>query len=475
MSAPDPAPEFRYRNGLVVLRHVREGAAPPWMVWDERAGAYVAAGSRMDDVRRWATAAGAGEAGAGAAALRGGAIPWEPRAHQAQALERWTAAGSRGTVVLPTGAGKSLVALLAILQGGRGACVVAPTRALVAQWYSQLADAFGEDAVGAYYADEKEVRPLTVTTYHSAFALLERWGARFDLLVLDEVHHLADAAGGEARAWHDALRVAPAPRRLGLTATYPDGRDRVLREQVGPVAYRRTVGEMRDAELAGFALVRRFVDLAPEEAARYAGAGEAFEAYVEARGFREAHPAGTSAWWPLFMAETRRSRAARQAFAAWRERERIVALSAPKLREAERLLRLFPAETALLFCGSAEAGEQVSRRFAIPLVSADTPASERKAVLDAVAAGEVRAVASVRVLDEGWDVPSAKLGIVLGDGTRGSPRQFAQRLGRLLRKQGDAVASLFEIVSAGTHELLTSQRRGTGLRGGGDGQLGLGL
>ena len=119
------------------------------------------------------------------------------------------ASGARGTVVLPTGAGKTLVALLAIDELRSGACIVAPTRALVAQWFTQLADAFGTDRVGAYYGDEKEVRALTVTTYHSAFPLLERWGERFALLVLDEAHHLADTNEGEARAWHDHLRVAP--------------------------------------------------------------------------------------------------------------------------------------------------------------------------------------------------------------------------------------------------------------------------
>jgi superfamily II DNA or RNA helicase len=87
----------------------------------------------------------------------------------------------------------------------------------------------------------------------------------------------------------------------------------------------------------------------------------------------------------------------------------------------------------------------------------------------------VRAVASVRVLDEGWDVPRAKLGIVLGDSTRGGRRQFAQRLGRILRRQGDAVASFWEIVAAGTHEFYVSQKRGAGMRQGGDGQLGLGI
>lgn len=463
--------EVRYQDGLVRLpSHVRE-RPHPYMTYDPRADAYVAPGSRLAELRP-------------ILAQLGITVPEpirlagffhetrEPRPYQREALDRWSAAAGRGTVVLPTGAGKTLVALHAIQELGCGACVVAPTRALVDQWYSQASDAFGEESVGAFYSAEKEVRPITITTYHSAFALLERWGARFGLLVLDEAHRLEDTAAGEAKTWHDALRIAPAPFRLGLTATYPDGRDAELRRLVGGVAYRKAVGEMTEAELADFALERRLVPLAPEEQSRYDRLTEEYESYFSARGWTGRK---TKEVWPAFMGATRRDLAARRAFRAYLERERVVALSTPKLREAERILRLFPTETALLFCGSAEAAERVSRRLAIPLIAAETPASERKAIRSAVEAGEIRAVASVKVLDEGWDLPAAKLGIVLGDTSRGGRRQMQQRLGRILRRQGDATASLFELVSPGTYEFLSSQKRGKGLRGPGDPQLGLGF
>jgi superfamily II DNA or RNA helicase len=456
-------PEILYRNGLAVLRHAAD--APSFMVWDERAAAHVAPGYRYGELRAWAAAHGIRErAGHG----YGGAAPAlfdprTPRDYQRDALERWRAAGYRGSVVLPTGAGKSFVAVLAIHATGGRACVVAPTKALLAQWYGQLADAFGSERVGAWYGDEKAVAPVTVTTYHSAFPLLERHGELFELLVLDEAHHLADAAGGEAKAWHDALRIAPARCRLGLTATYPEDRDRAIRELVGPVVYRRLIAEMADAELAAFAIERRFVRFTEAERRRYEACDAAYRGFVASRGYRERFEDATAAW-KVFMAETRRSPAARRAHRAFLERGELVTLPAAKLQETERLLQLFPAETALIFCGSTRAAERVSRRFAIPMMTADTPASERKRLLDRIAAGGIRAVASVRVLDEGWDVPSAKLGIVLGDSTKGSRRQHAQRLGRLLRRQGDRVASLFEIVVADTHEFYASQKRGAAVR-----------
>ena len=469
------APLLTYRLGLAVLRGVDAADAPDWLVHDPRLDALVAPGHRLAELREWAADHGVPETGTGAADLDAPLLdPRAPREYQREAVDRWRAAGGRGSVVLPTGAGKTLVALMAIDEMRGGACVVAPTRALVAQWFTQLADAFGADRVGAYYGDEKEVRPLTVTTYHSAFPLLERWGEQFAVLVLDEAHHLADTVDGEPRAWHDHLRIAPSPYRLALTATYPDGRDTELRRLVGPVVYRRTIGEMTDAELARFALVRRYVRLTPNEETRYERLTTVYESHLATAGYRE-HAATTADAWRMFAASARRSPAARRALRAFHERERLVSLAEGKLREAERILRAHPAEQAVIFCGSTAAAEAVSRELAIPIITASTPASERHALLSALTSGEIRAVASVRVLDEGWDVPTAKLGIVLGDSTRGSRRQHAQRLGRLLRRQGDAVASLYEIVAAGTYEFFTAQKRGSAVRRVGEGQLGFGM
>ena len=469
------SPSLSYRLGLAVLRGVSPDAAPPWLVYDPRLDALVAPGHRFSELRSWAADHGVADEGSLGGDFDAPLLdPRDPRPYQREAVDRWRASGARGTVVLPTGAGKTLVALLAIDALRSGTCVVAPTRALVAQWFTQLADAFGVDRVGAYYGDEKEIRALTVTTYHSAFQLMERWGGQFPLLVLDEVHHLADGAGGDATAWHDHLRIAPSPYRLGLTATYPDGRDIELRRLVGPVAYRRTIGEMTDAELARYATVRRYVRLTPGEESRYQALSDVYERHLASAAYRDRVATPADAW-KIFAASARRSPAARRALRAFHERERIVRLAEGKLREAERILRTHPAEQAVLFCGGIDAAEAVSREFAIPMITASTPASERHALLAALGRGDIRAVASVRVLDEGWDVPGAKLGIVLGDSTRGSGRQHVQRLGRLLRRQGDAIASLFEIVAAGTYEFFASQKRGASVKRVSEGQLGFGV
>ena len=469
-----PRPELTFRYGLAVLRGVPASDAPDWLVHDPRLDALVAPGHRMPDLRAWAAHHHIAESHTDTDLDTPLLDPRTPRPYQREAVTRWRAANARGSVVLPTGAGKTLVALMAIDELRTGACIVAPTRALVAQWFTQLADAFGSEKVGAYYGDEKEVRTITVTTYHSAFTLLERWGHRFPLLVLDEVHHLADSASGEARAWHDHLRIAPAPFRLGLTATYPDTKDSELVRLVGPVVYRKLIGEMTDAELARFALTRRFVRLTSSEEQRYADLTDQFESHMSRAGHRERGETPADAW-RMFAASARRSPDARRALRAFHERERLVRLANGKLAETQRILRAHPAEQAIIFCGGTDAAIAVSRALAIPMITASTPASDRHTLLARMTSGAIRAVASVRVLDEGWDVPSAKLGIILGDSTRGGTRQHTQRLGRLLRRQGDAVASLYEIVAADTYEFFASQKRGSGVRRVSEGQLGFGL
>ncbi len=473
--SPALTPSLSYRLGLAVVHGVAAHDAPPWLVHDPRLDALVAPGHRMADLRAWAREHDVAEIQSAPDAVDAPLLdPRTPRAYQRDAVDRWKAAGGRGSVVLPTGAGKTLVALMAIHEMRGGACIVAPTRALVAQWFTQLADAFGSERVGAWYGDEKDVRSLTVTTYHSAFTLLERWGEQFPLLVLDEAHHLADTAGGDARAWHDHLRIAPSPFRLALTATYPDNKDAELRRLVGPVVYRKLIGEMTDAELARFALARRYVRLTSDEEERYSILTDRYETHMTRGKYRDRGATAADAW-RMFAARARRSPEARRALRAFHERERLVRMADGKLAEAERILRAHPAEQAVIFCGGTDAALAVSRALAIPMITASTPASERHALLGKIANGEIRAVASVKVLDEGWDVPQAKLGIVLGDSTRGGTRQHAQRLGRLLRRQGDAVASMYEIVAAGTYEFFASQKRGAGVRRVSEGQLGFGM
>src|SRR5206468_11134537 len=140
----------------------------------------------------------------------------------------------RGLVVLPTGTGKTFVAVLAIARAGRPALVVTPTIDLLNQWYGELSLAFG-GTVGIMGGGYHDIQPLTVTTYDSAHIHVERWGNRFGLLVFDECHHLPGAS------YMNAAIASLAPYRMGLTATpeRTDGLETVLEDLIGPVVYRR--------------------------------------------------------------------------------------------------------------------------------------------------------------------------------------------------------------------------------------------
>ncbi|TME11573.1 MAG: DEAD/DEAH box helicase [Chloroflexi bacterium] len=155
--------------------------------------------------------------------------------YQVQALDAWKQARGRGSIVLPTGAGKTLVAIHAIHHVGSSAVVLVPTMSLVYQWYALLTNAF-QTEIGVYYSGEKRVLPLTVTTYHSAGDLIAEYGNTFKLLICDEVHHLP------AKTWGEAALMAPAPYRLGLTATYPEEHEQSgerwrLDALIGPIVY----------------------------------------------------------------------------------------------------------------------------------------------------------------------------------------------------------------------------------------------
>src|SRR5260370_25415530 len=154
----------------------------------------------------------------------------DPFPHQREALDVWWREGGRGVVVLPTGTGKTFLAILAINKAARPALVVTPTIDLLHQWYGELLLAF-DVPVGVLDGGENEGQPLTATTYESAYIHLERLGNRFGLLVFAECHHLPGPSYMQTAIGNIA------PYRLGLTAT-PDrahGREHLFPTLTGPV------------------------------------------------------------------------------------------------------------------------------------------------------------------------------------------------------------------------------------------------
>ena len=149
--------------------------------------------------------------------------------HQTEGLAAWIAADKQGVVVLPTGTGKTHLANLAINAAERPSLVVTPTIDLMNQWYDELTLCFQAD-VGLVGGGYSEIKPLTVTTYDSAYQNVDRLGNKFGLLIFDECHHLPGPTYGLA------ARGSIAPFRLGLTAT-PERADNAhehLDQLIGP-------------------------------------------------------------------------------------------------------------------------------------------------------------------------------------------------------------------------------------------------
>lgn len=380
--------------------------------------------------------------------------PWplrisrDPFPHQTEAVDVWWKSGGRGVVVLPTGTGKTHVAILAIHQTGRPALVVTPTIDLLNQWYGELRVAFDVE-VGLMGGGSYEIQPLTVTTYDSAWMNVERWGQRFGLLIFDECHHLP----GPSYAL--AAIGSLAPYRLGLTATpeRADGQEALLHGLIGPTVYRREIKELAGDFLADYRTQRLYVELSPQEMERYQQAREHYRSFVSENGISMSGPQG----WQRFIQATCRSREGRAAFQAYREQKQLALAAPAKLQTLERLLESHRNDRTLIFTNDNATVYQIARRYLVPAITHQTKAKERRHILDCFHSGEYPIVVTCSVLNEGVDVPAANVGIVLS-GT-GTVREHVQRLGRLLRKHGDKQAILYEVVTRGTVEEFTSERR----------------
>ena len=297
---------------------------PPGCLWDARTACFRAPASAYAAVRR---AFGRGDdavedraRGYGELAL-GARVHREPRPYQTEALAAWRAHQGRGVVVLPTGAGKTWVACLAIEDKRRSTLVVAPTLDLVRQWYDVLRTTFGVP-VGVIGGGEYDVRSLTVSTYDSAHIHMEHLGNRFGLVVFDECHHLP----GPAYAL--AARACVAPFRLGLTATpeRADGRHTDFDELVGPIVYRKDIVDLsaEGGYLAPYDTVRLTVELGPEDRRAHDEARGIYRDFLARNGIRMSTPSG----WSDFVIRSARNEDGRRAMAAYR-RQRDIAFAAP--------------------------------------------------------------------------------------------------------------------------------------------------
>lgn len=370
------------------------------------------------------------------------------RPYQENAFKAWISAGKKGVIVLPTGAGKTFIALKAIEQLSVPTLIVVPTIDLIDQWRKHLTAEFNIN-VGALGGGEAQVEALTVSTYDSAALRAEQLGNMFMFLVFDEVHHLP------APTYSQIAEMYIAPFRMGLTATYErdDDAHKDLPRLMGGKVFEVDVDSLIGKHLSPYTYEKVWVELTPREKADYQREHAVFTDYLKSKGLSLRSPRD----FQRFIMRTGMDSEARKALLARNKALRTVLNSEAKIEALGKYLGSNRGEKSLIFTHYNELVYAISRRFLIPAITYKTQKEERREILEKFRAGIYIAIVTSQVLDEGIDVPDASVAFIVS-GT-GSSREYIQRLGRILRKKKDKEAKLIEFVAKETVETRISQRR----------------
>lgn len=448
----EPKPILSHDRGTLLWRPPSLDLVPPDFVYDDRIRAFRALGQAYRDsvlwliehkvvfedrAREWKPLGGLEHY-----------APRDPRPYQREALQAWRDAGRAGLVVLPTGTGKSYLAEMCILDADRPTLIIVPTLDLLSQWHHRLTTALRRE-IGLLGGGSREILDISVSTYASAYIHVERLAPRFGLVIFDEAHHLP------AENHRQIAEILLAPFRLGLTATpeRPESEQDLLSSLIGPLVYRRDIRDLSGDALAPYEAVQLRVRLGPDEQQAYKEARATYQAFVKSKHLRM----GGGKDWSVFIQAAARSLAGRAAMRAWREARRLAFRTERKLELLEDLLYEESGRRTIIFTDDNATAYTISRDFLVPCITHQTSARERAFILDSFRKGEYRVVVTSRVLNEGIDIPEAEVGVVIS-GT-GSVREHVQRLGRLLRPGNDKLAVLYEIITTGTSEEFTSERR----------------
>lgn len=374
-----------------------------------------------------------------------------PYPHQSEALAAWKLAGRQGVVVLPTAAGKTYLAQMAMQATPRTTLIVVPTLDLMHQWYAHLEAAFPDAQIGLLGGGSRDKTPILVATYDSAAIHAETLGNQYALIIFDECHHLPT----------DFSRViaeyAIAPYRLGLSATpeRTDGKHADLNILIGREVYRQRAEDLAGKALAEHEIVQIKVKLSQLERERY-------QQLIQTRNdfLRQSQISlGSLQGWQMFVRMSARSQNGRRAMLSHREAKEIALGTDGKLRILLDLLAEHYPERILIFTADNATVYRISQELLIPAITHQTPVKERHEILTKFREGEFNTLIASHVLNEGVDVPAASIAIILS-GT-GSAREYVQRLGRVLRKGNteNKRAILYEVVAEDTSEEGTSARR----------------
>ncbi|WP_433211394.1 DNA repair helicase XPB [Dactylosporangium sp. CS-047395] len=334
---------------------------------------------------------------------------WVLRSYQREAVESFWAGGS-GVVVLPCGAGKTLVGAAAMAEAKATTLILVTNTVAGRQWKRELLarTSLTEEEIGEYSGERKEIRPVTIATYQvlttrrgGQFAHLDLFNARdWGLVVYDEVHLLP------APIFRFTADLQ-ARRRLGLTATLvrEDGREGDVFSLIGPKRYD---APWKDIEAQGW--------IAPAEC-------------VEVR---------------VTLTDAERMA---YAVAEPEERYKVAATARTKLPVVRKLIDRHKDDQVLVIGGYIDQLHQLGEFLQAPIIQGSTTNREREKLFDQFRAGELRTLVISKVGNFSIDLPEAAVAVQVS-GTFGSRQEEAQRLGRVLRPKSDGRQAHFYTVVA---------------------------
>jgi superfamily II DNA or RNA helicase len=445
-----------FDRGTIVLLDVNQhGARPgeaadfPGALWDPRIAALRCPArfhqALVAELRRRGVRF-ADEVSGGEPPLTNSAPAVALRPYQEAALAAWELSGRRGVAVLPTGSGKTRLAIAAVARTNVPALCLVPTRVLLDQWARAIEELLAV-VPGRLGDGEHRVDRITVATFESAWRQMHRLGNAFGLLVVDEAHHFGAGLRDEA------LDMCTAPLRLGLTATKPRGPAALrLDELVGPTVYELRVDELIGEFLAPFDTIVLHLDLTAAERDEYEALMAVFRDVMHR--FRRFHPGAT---WDEFAQIAGRTDEGRRAIAAFHRARKLTAFPSAKRNMVGALLERHRAARTIVFTADNPTAYAISREHFIMPLTCDIGRKERERVLSLFKEGKLRALVSAQVLNEGLDVPDAEVGIVVA-GSKGE-REHVQRVGRVLRPRPGKRALVYELVVRATGEVNVARRR----------------
>ena len=450
-TSKDPVPLIEFDQGTLVLSHFHPTAMKnlPLTVWDPRISSWRAPAYayRMIKEHLLVLKVHYVDRSQHSWQVESNWSSLNLRDYQAAALLAWEISGRNGIICLPTGTGKTKLAIAAIKSLKVPTICLVPTRILLDQWSRNLQEVY-QGSIGILGDGIHTIGPITVGTFESVYRYAHRYGNRYKLLIVDEVHHFGD------RVKDESLEMMCAEYRLGLTATPPleEIQLQALYNLVGPIVHTQGIEAFAGTYLADFTVRRCLVPMTSEEKFAYKICYEIFREFYLS--FQKTFPNSN---WREFVKVAGKTTSGRQAIASHKQSRIMAWLPKSKIEMLTRLLTLHREQKLLIFTASTQSALTISKYFLITPIVSGIGKRERIDILTRFRDGKIKTLVSCQVLNEGFDIPTAEIAIIVS-GSQGE-REHIQRIGRILRPAPDKQAIVYELITTGTSEVRKSEQR----------------